>query len=118
MEVEIQSYLGSPYRYGGTTKAGMDCSGLIWRVYKDAAGIALPRKASDMFRFGYLINNGKWTFGDLLFFSTKGAAISHVGIYIGARRFVHVSESSGAIVSSLEEEYYRRRYRGARRIIR
>ena len=118
MEQELVGYLGIPYKYGGTNSSGFDCSGMVWKIYRDVAGIRLPRSAGDMYNFGYPVNRGKWRFGDLLFFSTKGRGISHVGIYLGALRFQHVSSSAGTIVSSLEEDYYRKRFIGARRIIR
>lgn len=118
MERKLIGYLGTPYKYGGTTPSGFDCSGMIWRVYRDVAGIELPRRSRDMYNVGYPVNRGRWRFGDLLFFSTKSRGVSHVGIYLGGLRFQHVSTSSGTIVSSLEEDYYRKRFIGARRIIR
>jgi len=118
MRTEINSYLGVPYRIGGLSMKGMDCSGLVWRVYHDAAGIELPRSSNNMHLIGESVQYGKWNFGDLLFFSINDKKITHVGIYIGANRFVHVSISDGTIISSLEEPYYEMSYKGARRIIR
>lgn len=118
LDKQLRSYLGTPYRFGGDSYNGIDCSGLVYAVYRDAAGIELPRQVRYLRYVGYPVNNGRWKLGDLLFFAIKGNRLTHVGIYLGADRFQHVSRSSGTIVSSLDEPYYKKRFRMARRIIR
>ncbi len=118
MDAEIKSYLGAPYKYGGLSRSGLDCSGLVYKVYKNVTGITLPRQTKNMFRAGYPVNNGFWKYGDLLFFSTNGRGISHVGIYINDKKFAHVSKQNGTIISSLDDSYYAKRFKGVRRIIK
>jgi cell wall-associated NlpC family hydrolase len=113
----INSYLGAPYQYGGDTKSGMDCSGLVGQVYKRYAGFNLPRSTKKLYQLVKQVDQDDLAYGDLVFFSDGWFSVSHVGIYVGGGRFVHSAKSSGVIVSSLDEDYYRRRYRGARRVI-
>ncbi|GAB3421833.1 C40 family peptidase [Niabella aquatica] len=110
----IDEWYGTRYRYGGTTKSGIDCSAFVRAVYKVAFGIDLPRTAREQFRAAAMaVSNLQ--IGDLLFFNTSGG-ISHVGMYLGNNKFVHASTSRGVIVSDLDENYYAIRYLGARRI--
>jgi cell wall-associated NlpC family hydrolase len=113
----IKSYLGVPYQYGGDTKSGMDCSGLVAQVYKRYAGFNLPRATKKLYKLVKHVDQDELAYGDLVFFSDGWFSVSHVGIYVGDGQFVHSAKSSGVIVSSLDENYYKRRYRGARRVI-
>ena len=113
----IESYLSTRYLDGGETRFGVDCSGLVVAVYRDYAGMKLPRSASSMFNQGKRIKREELEFGDLVFFNLRGEEISHVGIYIGGKRFVHATRLSGVTVSSLDEDYYKRSYGGAKRVI-
>lgn len=114
---EIDKYLGVPYRWGGTTNRGMDCSGLVLTVYQNAVGVKLPRMARDMFRGGEYISRRELKIGDLVFFEKiEKSGVSHVGIYVGNAEFVHASTKAGVIVSNLNDKYYRERYVGARRV--
>ena len=113
----INSFLGVPYQYGGDTKSGMDCSGLVAQVYRKYAGFSLPRSTKKLYQLVKQVDQDNLVYGDLVFFSDGWFSVSHVGIYIGNGQFVHSAKSSGVIVSSLEENYYRKRYRGARRVI-
>ena len=86
--------VGTPYRNGGASPdSGFDCSGLVWYVYRQAAGLALPRSADQMGRAGRPIGADEMRPGDLVFYNTLGREFSHVGIYIGERRFVHAPSS-------------------------
>ena len=112
------AWLSTPYAYGGTGPQGMDCSGLIFRVFLDVTGRSLPRGVADLFLEGSEAQE-PYLPGDLLFFDTTGGP-SHVGLSLGGDRFVHSASQGpviGVIVSSLTERYYRSRFIGSRRII-
>jgi cell wall-associated NlpC family hydrolase len=113
----ILGYLGTPYRYGGDTKEGIDCSAFTQQVYKKSVQTALPRSATEQMQNGSEVSRNQLKFGDLIFFNTTGTNPSHVGIYIGDDLFAHASEAFGVTISSLESTYYKERYTGARRII-
>jgi cell wall-associated NlpC family hydrolase len=115
--LDVVSYLGTPYVYGGNTREGIDCSGFTLRVYEDGAEKVLPRSAREQFAVGAAVEDDDLEFGDLVFFNTTGRRPSHVGIYIEDDVFAHASVSRGVTFSSLESTYYRNRYVGARRII-
>lgn len=111
-----KSQLGVPYRYGGTTTNGFDCSGFIRYVF-DKAGIALPRTASQQYNTGEAVNKSELKIGDLVFFETYKPGPSHSGIYVGNSKFIHASSSNGISISSVNDPYYwSSRYLGARRV--
>jgi cell wall-associated NlpC family hydrolase len=110
-------WIGTPYRSGGTDRDGMDCSGFVTTVYQ-SIGRTLPRTARELFSEGRAIPLSTARPGDLVFFkNTAGRGITHVGIFTGAQEFLHSSTSKGVIVSRLDDEYYRKHYAGARRIL-
>jgi cell wall-associated NlpC family hydrolase len=113
---QAMTYLGTPYRRGGTTRRGVDCSGLVGAVYGEQ-GLDLPRTAVQQFAEGVAVAASDLRPGDLVFFrDTYKRGISHVGIYIGDGRFLHAAgRRHGVIVSELSRPYYRTRYAGARR---
>lgn len=116
--LEILSLLGVPYRYGGNSKGGFDCSGFTAWVYRQTLSTLLPRSAEDQFSWGSSVEAGDLQFGDLVFFSTVGDGPTHVGIYVEDDLFAHASGSAGVTISSLEAPYYRDRFLGAKRIPR
>ncbi len=113
----IDSFLGTPYRFGGETRSGTDCSGLVKQVYRQYAGFDLPRDTKKLYKLVRKVESEDLAYGDLVFFSDGWYSVSHVGIYVGERKFVHSTKDLGVVVSSLDENYYRKRYRGARRVI-
>ena len=117
MLMEIIKYLDTPYKYGGTTKSGIDCSAFTQNIYKDVFNVGLERSARLQFTQGIEISDkDKLVFGDLVFFNTrKRVKPGHVGIYIGENLFAHASSTNGVTISSLDYDYYSRRYMGARR---
>jgi len=112
----IDDYLGTPYKKGGTTVDGIDCSNLVRNVYFEMDGRSLPPDARRMFRAGSAVEKNEMAFGDLVFFAFGTRGPSHVGIFIGNSKFVHASETRGVIVSSLDEPTYIEAYLGARRL--
>lgn len=114
---EIIKYIDTPYKYGGNDHKGIDCSAFTQNVFSNSTNIELPRSASQQFQFGDKINKTELQFGDLVFFNTtKRSFPGHVGIYVGENLFAHASYTLGVTISSLTEEYYSRRFVGARRI--
>lgn len=115
-----KQFVGVPYVYGGASKSGMDCSGLIFTVANDAIGIKLPRSAAGIYSAVRIINDSEKEAGDLVFFKTVGSRISHVGLYLGNNQFIHAASdgpNTGVIISSLKESYWSRTYAGAGRFL-
>ncbi|SFI43287.1 NlpC/P60 family protein [Pseudomonas guineae] len=112
--------VGTPYRYGGNTpEGGFDCSGLIGFVYRDAAGIKLPRSTRELISMRAPgIGRDALQSGDLVFFATNGGSqVSHAGIYVGNGRFVHAPSSGGTVrLDSLSNTYWQRTYLNAKRV--
>lgn len=115
-------FLGTRYKYGGTTPDGMDCSGLVYTAFL-AHQIALPRSSRDMALLGDLLDLEQVKIGDLLFFQTdrRKKVINHVGLVVELEGdqiyFIHSSTSRGVIVSALDENYWRDHFVMARRIL-
>lgn len=110
-----QRELGIPYRYGGASPSGFDCSGLVFYVHQQL-GIAVPRTVSDQFRRARSISFAQLQPGDLLFFHLTSRGISHVGIYTGGRRFVHAPQGGKDVsIGSLESDFWRKRLMAAGR---
>jgi len=115
--MEIVKFLNTPYAYGGEGKNGIDCSAFTRSVYQKSMGIELPRTASQQYNTGVPISKKDLKFGDLVFFNTSRTRFpGHVGIYLGEGLFAHSSVSRGVTVSSLNSNYYKRIFVGARRI--
>jgi cell wall-associated NlpC family hydrolase len=115
----IDSVIGSPYKSGGTTARGFDCSGFTSYIF-DKMGIDLPRTSSSQAQAGTKVAKSDLQPGDLVFFDTIGgnnSSVSHVGIYIGDGKFAHSSSSRGVVTDKLNSSYYETRYVTARRVM-
>ncbi|MDY0780680.1 C40 family peptidase [Tenacibaculum sp. IB213877] len=116
------TYKGVPYRYGGTSMSGMDCSGLIHTSFTER-DVDIPRTSRQMYYEGYPISLKEVQRGDLLFFKTsyKSGKINHVGLVTSADdgdiRFIHSTTSRGVIVTSLDEPYWKKAFVKAKRVL-
>lgn len=116
LAADALEFRGVPYRNGGTTPAGFDCSGLVYYVMAQH-GRSVPRQTRDQFGAGERVSRGKLRAGDLVFFNTAGSGASHVGIALDDDEFVHAPNSRGVVrVERLTTDYWRKRFIGARRI--
>ncbi|HKX16677.1 MAG TPA: NlpC/P60 family protein [bacterium] len=110
-------YLGTPYVWGGTTPAGVDCSGLVFLVYSPYVA-NLPRTSYEQWTAGAAVGRADLAAGDLVFFDTDGSGASHVGIYIGGGEFVHsATTAQRVVIDRLDTPYYLTHYLGARRVL-
>jgi cell wall-associated NlpC family hydrolase len=116
MILHAMSLLGVSYKWGGNSpETGLDCSGFVKHVFAQSLGIQLPRTAREMARVGKVIDRADMKPGDLVFFNTRGAPYSHVGIYLGDHRFIHSPRKGRNIeVVSMRDGYWAKRFNGAR----
>lgn len=116
---EAGRWLGVPYRYGGKSRSGVDCSGFVGQVYQNVYKIPLQRTVEGMAdKNCRKVTKGDLKPGDLVFFNTskRRKGINHVGVFLKGHYFVHASTSKGVIVSSLHENYYRKHWKKGGRV--
>ncbi len=115
---EAYDWLGTPYKWGGNDKAGVDCSGFVMMVFHNAVGIDLPRVSREQDKYCITLDRSQLEIGDLLFFSSarSGGKVAHVGMYVGNNMMIHSSSSRGVIVSDLGLNYYQKYYHSAGRV--
>lgn len=116
LQTVVNKWLGTPYKMGGETRKGTDCSGFVRSVYKEVYDIELEHSSKLMSKNTRKVRKQRRLIeGDLVFFKIEGNRVSHVGIYLKDGLFVHASTQKGVIVTSLDEPYYKRTYyRGGR----
>lgn len=114
----VEEWRGSPYRYGGQSKSGVDCSGFVGQVYREVYNENLPREVASIYEAcdRTFRRKQKLEEGDLVFFDIKGEKNSHAGVYLKNGRFVHASSSSGVVISKLSNPYYRKHFHKGGRI--
>ncbi|MAF05370.1 C40 family peptidase [Herbaspirillum huttiense] len=119
LATQALAMLGINYRYGGNSPdTGLDCSGLVRYVFKEAWGTDLPRTSLEISRVGEKIGSDNLQPGDLVFYNTLRRGFSHVGIYLGDGKFIHSPSAGGQVrIESMDESYWKKRFNGARRII-
>jgi LysM repeat protein len=109
-------FLSTPYRFGGSSRKGIDCSAFVQQVFREV-DVDLPRSAREQYRIGTQIDRTQLQKGDLIFFRTYAKYPSHVGIYLGDGKMIHASSRSHrVVVTSIDYPYYRKRFLGAKRI--
>ncbi|WP_437888769.1 bifunctional murein DD-endopeptidase/murein LD-carboxypeptidase [Phytobacter sp. V91] len=114
---QYASWKGVRYRLGGDTKKGIDCSGFVQRTFREQFGLELPRSTYEQQEMGSSVSRTSLRTGDLVLFRA-GSTGRHVGIYLGNNQFVHASTSSGVVISSMDEPYWKKRYNEARRVLK
>ncbi len=115
-----KSYIGIPYRYGGMSESGFDCSGFICHLFKRGIGKKLPRTAKAQAEYFYKISKDELQKGDLLFFDTSNSGrITHVGLYLGNSRFIHASSGKAhcVTISRLNSPFYTKAFRWGGRVL-
>ena len=117
LESQFQQFKNVKYKYGGLDKNGFDCSGFTLTVYKNAFNINLPRTTEEISELGKKVSKRKLRPGDLVFFRPS-RKYEHVGIFIGKKTFIHSATSKGVIKSNLENPYWKKKYRFAKRILK
>lgn len=116
LEGLANTWLGTRYKMGGTTKKGIDCSGYVMVIYKELYNIDVPHNAAAIYKDsrGKSVSRGDLREGDLVFFGDFWG-ISHIGIYLNGDRFTHASTSRGVMISPMNDKYWSPKYKGARR---
>ncbi len=115
LQAQHEDWKGVPYRYGGLSPRGVDCSGFVYLTFLSRLGMEVPRTTRELLKSGEKVKRNDIRVGDLVFFRT-GPGNRHVGIYMGNGDFLHASSSQGVMTSSLSNPYWRQRYWQARRL--
>ena len=112
---QFQRWEGTPYRLGGDSRRGIDCSAFVQIIMKDAFGITIPRTTREQLNYGTRVRPGSTRLGDLVFFQT-GRTTYHVGIMLRGDFFMHASTSRGVTIDRLGEPYWKERMIQVRRV--
>ena len=112
---QVYDWVGTRYKYAGKSKKGIDCSGFVSEMYRNAYCVALSGGSKDIWPTVIPVEKEALQEGDIVFFKIKKGQISHVGVYLGNNKFAHASVKQGVIISDLDEEYYKKYfYKGGR----
>lgn len=115
--VNAMGFIGVPYRRGGSSENGVDCSGFVRTIYEQTVGLMLPRRANEQAAATQKIDRSELKPGDLVFFNTMRRAFSHVGIYVGDNKFIHAPKPGAKVrVEDMNISYWNKRFDGARRV--
>jgi murein DD-endopeptidase / murein LD-carboxypeptidase len=114
----IDAWYATPYKYAGRTHAGVDCSDLASLLFQQVFDISISGNVTDIYKRCEPIKQSELKEGDLIFFKINSKSLSHVGIFLQNHKFVHASVHSGVVIDDLGEDYYRRYYWGAGRLIK
>lgn len=106
----VYDWIGTPYRLGGDSKKGVDCSGFAYQLYDKVFNTVIGNNSRNIFSMVNPVDKEELKEGDLVFFKIKSRSISHVGVYIGDNKFAHASSSRGVMISNLNEPYWKRYY--------
>lgn len=106
---QYRDWKGAPYRYGGTTRSGVDCSAFVQNTFYSQLGYQLPRTTETQIKSGTRVAKNQLRVGDIVFFKTSSKSL-HNGIYIGGSQFIHASSSVGVTISNLENKYWQKTY--------
>lgn len=112
----VESWYGTPYKFGGCEKSGVDCSCFANALYKDVYQKKLSRSSRDIYKECEKINSSNLKEGDFVFFKINSQEVSHVGVYLSNNKFVHASTSKGVMVSDLNDVYYKKYFFTAARL--
>lgn len=112
----ISEWYGTPYKYGGCGRSGIDCSCFTGTLYQKVYGKTLARSSKDIHRDCSRVKESNLKEGDFLFFKIGSKEITHVGVYLKDRKFVHASTKKGVMISSLDEEFFKKVFYEAGRL--
>lgn len=113
----VYDWIGTPYRLGGDTKKGIDCSGFAYQLYDKVFNTVIGSNSRNIFSMVNPIDKDELQEGDLVFFKIKSRSISHMGVYLGDNKFAHASSSRGVMISNLNEPYWKRYYYKSGRLL-
>jgi murein DD-endopeptidase / murein LD-carboxypeptidase len=120
LESEAKKWLGTPYKWGGNSRRGIDCSAFVQNVYNNV-GVKLPRTAHQQYEKSMIIKNTSRKVGDLIFFKKNGknsrGNVTHVGIYLGSGKIIHSSSKKGVIIQNIDNSYLAKRYFAVGRVL-
>ena len=113
----VSEWIGAPYKYGGNTPSGTDCSGFVNATYQTVFKKSIARSSSQLYLDARRIKENEAQEGDLIFFTIQGEKVSHVGMHITGKYFIHASTKKGVVINSNDELYYKQHFKGYGRIL-